>query len=181
MIIVVAGRRVDAAGTTASRFPVGHVTSVKEKLKSLFVSLKPMALISSAACGADLLALEAAGELGIQRSIVLPFDQQQFKSSSVTDRPGEWGNMYDKICEQVAKEEGLQVHNYPKDDDETYRRTNIDILEKAKALADKSGSKERTAVIVWDGQPRDKDDITWHFKKEAEQRGFTITEINTLT
>jgi len=180
MIIALAGRRVDAAGAAVSRFPIQQLDTVKRKLIELFKQLQPRALISSAACGADLLALEVAGELGIRRCIVLPFDQQQFKSSSVTDRPGDWGNMYDEICKQVVCEDGLIVLNYPQNDDETYRRSNIDIIEKAKALADKHDSKNLVAVIVWDGRPRDDGDITDHFRKQAKDRGFKIQEVHTL-
>ena len=51
----------------------------------------PARLIRSAACGADLLALDIAGEFGVERHVVLPFAVQAFRASSVTDRPGEWG------------------------------------------------------------------------------------------
>lgn len=181
MIIALAGRRVDAADAAVSRFPLQQVDTVKRKLNDLFKQLEPKTLVCSAACGADLLALEVAGELGIQRSIVLPFDQQQFRSSSVTDRPGDWGNMYDKICKQVTGEGGLEVLNYPPNDDETYRRSNVDIIEKAKDLANKYDSKNLVVVIVWDGKPRDGGDITDHFRNEAKSRGFALNEINTLT
>jgi hypothetical protein len=177
MIIALAGRRIDASGAKAIRFPLSKVGEVKEKLKALFISIKPKALVCSAACGADLLALQVAGELGIQRSIVIPFDQQLFKSTSVSDRPGDWDVLYDTICDEAVTEEGIEVLNYPQNEDETYRRTNIYILEKAKELADKYGSGDLTAVIVWDGKSRDESDITYHFRKEAEARDFTIHEV----
>jgi len=180
MIIALAGRRIDAQGAKAIRFPLSKVDEVKEKLKALFISTKPKALVCSAACGADLLALQVAGELGIQRSIVIPFDQQLFKATSVTDRPGDWGLLYDAICDAAVTEEGIEVLNYPQNDDETYRRINIDILEKAKALANKYGSHDLTAVIVWDGKSREEGDITGHFRKEASTRDFTIHEVITL-
>jgi hypothetical protein len=179
MIIALAGRRIDAVGAKAVRFPLNKIESVKEKLGTIFISLKPNALVSSGACGADLLALEVAGSMNIPRSMVLPFDQKLFRSASVTDRPGDWGNFYDKICKEVAQEEGIKVLSYPKDDDETYRKTNIDILERAEALAEKYGVPGNlVAIIVWEGKPKDKDDTTAHFKKEAEKRHF---EIRTLT
>jgi hypothetical protein len=181
MIIALAGRRIDAPGAKAIRFPLSKVGEVKEKLKALFISIKPKALVCSAACGADLLALQVAGELGIQRSIVIPFDEQLFKSTSVTDRPGDWGVLYDTTCVAAATEEGIEVLDYPQNEDETYRRTNIDILEKAKALAEKYGSGDLTAVIVWDGKSREEGDITDHFRKEAKARGFTIHEVFTLS
>ena len=109
MIIALAGRRIDAPDAKASRFPLSKVDEVKEKLRALFISLKPKTLVCSAACGADLLALQVAGELGIQRSILIPFDEQLFKSTSVMDRPGDWDLLYDKICDAVANEEGIDL------------------------------------------------------------------------
>src|SRR5215475_9263435 len=87
MIVALAGRRIDAEGSESIRFPMKNVELVKERLRTLFISLKPQVLVCSAACGADLVALQVAGELKIRRSIVLPFAQAAFKSSSVVDRP----------------------------------------------------------------------------------------------
>jgi len=179
MIVALAGRRIDALGAKDIRFPLSNADEVKEKLKALFISLKPAALVSSAACGADLLALQVADKLNIQRAIVLPFDQQLFKSTSVTDRPGDWGELYDQVCQAVINEEGINVLNYSPDDPETYRQTNVDILETAMDLGRKHDSKNFTAVIVWEGKPKDEDDTTEHFRNEATRSGFKIFEIIT--
>ena len=47
-------------------------------------------LVCSAACGADLIALQAAGRVSLRRRIVLPFEPSRFRDSSVVDRPGDW-------------------------------------------------------------------------------------------
>jgi hypothetical protein len=174
MIIALAGRRIDAADAKVVRFPLTKAKKVKERLKVLLSSLRPEALISSAACGSDLLGLEVAGELAIPRSIVLPFDQALFKITSVTDRPGDWGSGYDRICSEVIKEDGLKVLHYDRDDDETYRKSNIDILQKAKELAVMHGSADLVAVIVWEGESKDENDTTEHFKNQAIKEGFDI-------
>ena len=54
-------------------------------------------LVCSVACGADLVALEAAERLGRRRRIVLPFAAERFRMTSVTDRPGDWGPMFDRM------------------------------------------------------------------------------------
>jgi len=181
MIVALAGRRIDAEGSESERFPLTNVGLVKEKLKALLISLKPQVLISSAACGSDLIALQVAGELNIRRSIVLPFSQAAFKLSSVIDRPGDWGNLFDTICLEVSNEEKMVERNYPQNDDETYRKANLDILERAKILAEKFGSlQEMVAIVVWEGKPKSENDTTEHFKKNAEARHFTIQEIITV-
>ena len=181
MIVALAGRRIDKPGEKTTRFPLNNIDLVKERLRKLFISLNPTALVCSGACGADLLALEVTGELSIARSMVIPFEPQLFKSESVEDRPGNWGALFDSMYEQVNKEEKVQVLNYPVDDDDTYRKTNIDILNRAEVLAEKTeAEKNILVIIVWEGRSKDKNDITAHFKKEAKRRGFKIKEINTL-
>ena len=181
MIVALAGRRIDEPGEDAIHFPLKNINAVKEQLRKLFISLRPTALVCSGACGADLLALEVAGELGIARSMVMPFEPGLFKSISVEDRPGNWGALFDSMYEDVNKEEKVQVMNYPGDDDETYRKTNIDILNRAEGLAEKMDAvKNILVIIVWEGRSKGKNDITAHFKKEAGLRGFKTEEINTL-
>jgi len=179
MVIALAGRRIDAPGAEVNRFPLANVAKVKEDLRKLFISTRPVALVCSGACGADLIALEVAGSLNIRRSMVLPFDAALFKSTSVTDRPGDWGDLYDKICKEVADEEKIQVLGYSENDEEGYVKTNLGILKRAEVLAGKYEVSEIVAVIVWEGTPKDKDDITEHFKETAEKNNFNIEEIFT--
>ncbi|MGZ8556763.1 MAG: hypothetical protein ACXWWC_00440 [Chitinophagaceae bacterium] len=181
MIVALAGRRIDEPGGEAIHFPLKNINTVRDRLKKCFNSLKPRALVCSGACGADLLALAVAGELNIARSMVIPFEPQLFKSKSVEDRPGNWGALFDSMYEQVNEEEKVRVMNYPDAEDDTYRKTNIEILNRAEVLAEQiDAEKNILVIIVWDGSPKNKNDITSHFKKEAELRGFKIEEINTL-
>jgi hypothetical protein len=180
MVIALAGRRIDAPGAEVNRFPLANVDKVKEDLRKFFISTRPDALVCSGACGADLIALEVAGSLNIRRSVVLPFDAALFKSTSVIDRPGDWGDLYDKICKDVVDEEKIQVLGYSEHDDEAYLKTNFGILKRAEALADKYEVSEIVAVLVWEGRPKDKDDITEHFKETAEKKNFKIEEIITI-
>src|SRR4030095_14961952 len=112
MVVALAGRRISAPGSNPLRFPVENVSKVREKLKRFFASTRPDVLVSSGACGADLLALEIAGSVGILRSIVLPFDPPKFRTTSVTDRPGDWGQLFDQVCKEVEREEKIHVQDY---------------------------------------------------------------------
>src|SRR5215813_6025457 len=64
-VIVEAGRRVDAADATVVRFPPQNVPEVREKIRRLLEMQKPVAIVSSAACGADLLLLDVAGGMNV--------------------------------------------------------------------------------------------------------------------
>lgn len=183
MIAVLAGRRVDAADAPVARFPLKNVEKVKEKLQRLFTANNIDYLVSSGACGADLIALDVAGHLDISRKMVLPFGAETFRSSSVTDRPGNWGELFDTIHEELKKQSNVITLKYTQDDDEAYEKTNFDILNTADILFEKSndaGDEKKVAIIIWEGAPKDSNDTTDHFRKEAGKRGYQIEEINSL-
>jgi hypothetical protein len=194
MIIALAGRRIDALDAQTPRFPLNNTTKVQKCISALFVEHKATALVCSGACGADLLALDAAGKLGLRRRIVLPFDCERFRKSSVTDRPGEWGDLFDRISREVKAAGDLVVLDNIGEEEEAYAAVNQAILDEAIALArqddvndshaknNSSSLKERVlAVIVWDGaKPVKKEDLTAMFAQAAQERGLRIAEIPTL-
>jgi hypothetical protein len=176
MIIALAGRRVDAIGAKQSRFsPESEsIERVRRRLRAMLISKGSIALISSAACGADLLALEEAGLLGIRRKIVLPFSRAKFRSTSVVDRPGNWGPLYDKAVEEVEVQGDLIVLE-PGLEDGAYVKTNHTIIEKAIALGHDL-KYAVAAVRVWEGKSRGTGDLTEEFGLYAKKRGITLIE-----
>lgn len=54
---------------------------VRQRLVDMLAAERADALVRSAACGADLIALEEAERLGIRRCVVLPFSPDQFTFS----------------------------------------------------------------------------------------------------
>ena len=85
-VAVVAGRRVDAPGTEAP-FPFENVSLVQTRLTEFFLQNNVCKLVSSAACGADLVALKVARIADVQSRIVLPYDELTFLRSSVLTVP----------------------------------------------------------------------------------------------
>lgn len=186
MIVTLAGRRIDAHNAQITRFPLGLSSIVRKRIHSLLVEQKATTLVSSAACGADLLALDVAGELGIRRRVILPFEAERFRALSVIDRPGEWGNLFDRIITEVRAKKDLIFLHERRADEVKFVRTNASILDEAISLA-RSRLLERhrtmpekiVAVIVWEGRSHGKDDITVDFAKEATARSIPIIEIAT--
>jgi len=180
MVVALAGRRIDATDAKSARFPSELAESVKKRLIDCLKSANATHLVCSAACGADLLALQAAEELIIQKTVILPFDAGTFRSTSVTDRPGDWGIIYDKIVRELKGTEQFIALNYDKEDHKVYEKTNLHILDHAQKIALEHSSGQPLALIVWEGKPKDADDTTYHFMQEAKKRGFLIKEINTF-
>lgn len=187
MIIALAGRRIDAHDATIPRFPLENVAAVRECLHAFFVDHEVTVLVCSAACGADLLALDVAGELGIWRRIVFPFEQNRFRATSVVDRPGEWEAVFDRIIREVQAEGNFVILSEDGEDDAVFAAANKVILDQALLLArqmphdrGEQSTDPVQAVLVWDGQSRGEGDLTAHFADEARARGLAIIEIATI-
>ncbi len=181
MIIALAGRRIDAHATAVPRFPLAKSSDVYKEVLALLQEQSTTAFVSSAACGADLLALQAAGQLGIERHIILPFSPERFRTRSVCDRPGAWGALFDQIIRDVEVAGHLELLNEDKEDLATFLHTNRVILNRAQTLArgDALPPLGVLAVIVWEGQSRGDDDMTADFAHEASARGLPVREIST--
>jgi hypothetical protein len=178
-VIALAGRRIDAPDAHSSAFAIDSVAIVAARLRDLLKELDPTALVASAACGADLLALQIAGELGIRRRVVLPFDAARFRASSVTDRPdARWGPLYDEVLAEVRASNDLVTLSVAGDANAAYAAANEAILDQAQAVAGADGNL--IAAVVWEGErpPRD-GDVTRDFATAAVRRGFELRVVST--
>jgi len=178
MIIALAGRRVDAIDASEPRFPLQNVGRVSLAVRALLQQQDATAVVSSAACGADLIGLSEAGKLGLRRRIVLPFGRQQFRETSVVDRPGDWGELYDSFLDGVEAMGDLVVINKVTED-EAYSAANRDIVEEAITLG-RQRVEPVGAALVWDGASRGKKDYTEQFGAQARNRGLAVFEVLTI-
>jgi hypothetical protein len=195
VIVAFAGRRIDAQDATTARFPLTRVNFVRDRIEALFRRERVNTLICSAACGADLIALRVAQELGIGYQVILPFASDRFRVTSVTDRPASqdwnWGELFDQVIDGAPKSGGLVVVEAGEDSQAGYQAVNRAILDAAlRQEQDKKipsptqashGSHQVQALIVWDGHARDDHDLTRHFAEEARVRGLVVREILTLS
>ena len=182
-VVALAGRRIDAEPTDEPKFPFERVGAVRDAITAKLMSEQARALVCSAACGADLLALDAAEELELRTRVILPFSKVQFRSTSVTDRPRAdfWGSMFDRLIAKARGRGDLVELDRAVGDDAAYSAANRAIVEEAKVLA--QGSSQQTApiaMIVWNGAPRGSSDLTQEFADLAKAQGFTVIEVQTL-
>jgi hypothetical protein len=178
MIIALAGRRVDEADAKQHRFPANNVDIVRERIRTMLQTQCALALVGSAACGADLLALSEAAKLGLRRRVVLPFDREKFRTTSVTDRQGDWGLLYDNLLNEVEKSGDLLVIQLnPKEN--AYAVANHVVVDEAVSLGQQL-QHPVTAVLVWDGKSRGEGDLTEEFGVYARNKGVRVIEVMTL-
>lgn len=175
-VIAGVGRRVDPPDAAEPRFPAGVVPRVTELVRGFLHEQGARAVVGSAACGADLILHGVAGELGLARRVVLPFDPARFRATSVVDRPGDWGERYDRLLHELGPRD-LVILGLP-EGDYAYARTNEAILDEADRLD--GGIGARAALLIWNGRSRGPGDLTAHFAEAARGRGFDVHEIPTI-
>jgi hypothetical protein len=174
LVAALAGRRIDAPDVFPARFPLNRVPAVKIAISSALKREGITDLVCSAACGADLIALAAAEELNIRRRIVLPFDVQEFKNTSVVDRPGDWEGLYNRLTSTAGLTGDLTVLNGESDDEASYSRANYEIIRQAVSI-----SPNALAIIVWEGGSRGKDDVTKEFRSLALKAKLRLLTVET--
>ena len=178
MILALVGRRVDAKDAKPPRFPLQNVERVGGAVYRLLVQQGATAVVSSAACGADLIGLAEAGRLGVRRRVVLPFSREKFRQTSVIDRPGEWAGLYDAVLDEVDAAGDLVVIRET-DKADAYRAASALILGETIAMGEER-HEAAGAVMVWDGKSCGNPDYTAEFGAEARRRGLAIFEIMTV-
>lgn len=175
-VAALAGRRIDSKDSGKKRFPLTEAENVAKKLFQHFQNEKVKHLFCSAACGADIIAIEVANELGIPCTIVIPFTRKIFKKTSVLDRPGDWGDRFDRLINTVQENNKLIQLGFNPDDVTAFSKTNSWILSNAL----KSELPQKLAFVVWEGQPRGNDDFTAEFLDSAHSQGFKTKSILTI-
>jgi hypothetical protein len=174
-VVAVAGRRVDALGAEPSRFPARNIALVEQAVSQLLGDLVAEAVVTSAANGADLICAKWAMQHEVSLHVVLPFDVDEFKRRSVTDRPGDWGALYDRAIEYARQRGTLHLLGAQTDDESAaYLRANSAILDEAAG-----DGNEPHALIVWDGNEREHNDFTVAFADEAKRRGIPVRAVMT--
>jgi hypothetical protein len=180
-VVALAGRRVDDEGTNPPRFPVANVTLVRDRLARMLVAENAAELVCSAACGADLIALQEAQRLGLRCRIVLPFNADRFRETSVVDRPGDWGPSFDQLIADARTRNGLLVLDGSDDDGEVaYAAANEVITCEAKQLAQAHSPRRLVAVVVWEGAARTGSDATKGFQDMTAKAGFEQRTLMTI-
>ena len=181
-VVALAGRRIDLPEAQVPRFPLGNVQEVGRRIYEVLCEMHVVALVCSAACGADLVALEQAKQLGLRRRVVLPFAPERFRETSVVDRPGDWGPLYDQQVVATAAAGDLLVLDGAIGGETAYSAANEAIVHEAQALA-RTAQPDRAhrliAILVWEGAPRPGSDATARFRDLTRYAGFEEQSIST--
>ncbi|MDP3960222.1 MAG: hypothetical protein Q8Q26_09230 [Pseudorhodobacter sp.] len=175
-IACLAGRRIDEVDADTPRFPLHRADAVGEAIAAVLAERKIVRLVCAAACGADILALEACEAQAIPATIILPFSVAVFREVSVIDRPGDWGPRFDHVIARARAHSDLIELGYAETDQHAFDKANREIVARVSAL----GADEHLAILVWNGVARGEKDATADLADRARAAGFQIVEVSTM-
>ena len=92
---------------------------------------------------------------------------------SVTDRPGNWGELFDAIVARADHSGDLVVLSENGNRDDAFTLANRTIIAQSLTIA----ASSRHAVVVWEGTERSGSDFTAEFAEFANAVGFVRREI----
>ena len=102
-VLVFAGHMVDVPGRSEPRFPAALAPAVDVAIRERLARLHQPIVYASAACGADLICIEAALDVGAEVNIVLPFDRDDFLRTSVAVGGGVWVDRFDRALARASR------------------------------------------------------------------------------
>jgi hypothetical protein len=179
VIASLAGRRIDAPDADPERFPEELESRVAQRIADALIERRITTLVCAAACGSDLLALDAARRSGIAARVVLPYAIEDFRRSSVTDRGPGWGSEFDRLIGDAQERGEVRILGLDVHDPKAYEETNEAILDEALAIA--GGDPDQVvALAVWDGAIPGRVDYTAAFAEAARGRGVRVESIPIL-
>jgi hypothetical protein len=100
----------------------------------------------------------------------------------VTDRPGNWGPLFDRLVAAAETAGDLVTLSSTGDDDAAYAAANEVIIKEAEALAGSTSDGVRlrlVAVIVWEGSARVGTDASGGLLTLATKAGFEERSVST--
>ena len=153
-VIIFSGHMIDASDRLRARFPTALVPAVAKEIKERLNRCDAQIGISSAACGSDLLFIEAMIERGAEIHVVLPWRKEQFLRTSVAinDDPN-WTQKFDHLLDEVTSVTYLSQQSAP-GGNLGYVYCSDCMNGMALYRAETIGS-DVTPIAVWDGKKGD--------------------------
>lgn len=153
-VVVFCGHMIDRPSRSHYRFPPELEPAVYAAICDRLQQLDARLGYASAACGADILFLEAIRELQGELHIILPYNRQQFIQDSVDIIPAaNWVERFHRLTEQ-ATEVIVASNQKLRENDVVYEYSNRLLHGLAKIRAEQLGT-DLIPLAVWNGKPGD--------------------------
>lgn len=149
-VAVFSGYLLDEPGRATPRLPARDESAVRAAIDELLDRGSFVAGLSAAACGADILFLEALQARGCATRIVLPHAPSAFRQRSVTSIAGEgWGVRFDAVLARAS--EVTLVSDLPGED--LSYQFHGEVMAGLARLMARTLDAQLVGVAYWDGNP----------------------------
>ena len=156
-VVLFAGHMIDRADRKVPRFPAYLEADVAAAIRKALDEVDATIGFSSAACGADLLFIEAMHDRGGHVHVVLPYEPQPFIADSVAIVPdGNWVERFNCAMEDERTDVSLASHGRGIQDSVAFEYCNEFLFGLASLQAARLGA-ELAPIAVWDGFPGNDD------------------------
>ncbi len=150
-VAVFAGHRPDLPGRRKPRLPAEALPGLRGRLLEWLRENRVRIVYSSAAAGSDLVLLDCARELGLERHVFLPYPEEGFLRRSVGECGPEW---VEKFREALAQADTVTVvEDQTPQDDGAALRFCIKLLTAAASSMASAADWPLKPLAVWDGLP----------------------------
>ncbi|HQR11496.1 MAG TPA: adenylate/guanylate cyclase domain-containing protein [Casimicrobiaceae bacterium] len=102
-VVAFSGHMIDRPDRASPRFPARLEAQVAAALRERIAAWGPAIGYAQAACGADILFLEAMQDAGMQTQIVLPFLPQDYIRTSVSFAGADWIDRFHRVLERANR------------------------------------------------------------------------------
>ncbi len=176
-VVVFSGHMIDRPKRAVPRFPPQFERTVYKAILKRLKELNVGFGYASAACGSDILFLEAVLEAGGEIHIMLPYDKEQFAHDSVDIIPGsDWRARYEQLLDRAAQV--LTASNNKMDEGSVYYDyANLLLLGLAKKCAEQLET-DLVPMAVWDGNQGDGFGGTATVIEHWREHGHTVEVID---
>lgn len=176
-VVVFSGHTIDRKSRQTPRFPQHLEAKVYHAIRDRLKQLDARLGYASAACGADILFLEAIVDLQGEAHIVLPYEQEQFLQDAVDIVPdGNWVERFNRVTQQATQVIVASNHQQ-QGGDVVYEYTNRLLQGLAKMRAEQLET-ELLPMAVWNGQPSNDPGGTASAIKNWQQSGYQVEIID---
>jgi hypothetical protein len=150
-LVMYTGHMIDQATRAIPRFPLSIESAVAAAIRQRLELIRPLASYGSAACGSDILCLEAMRAVGGETHIVLPFPPADFLRISVDIGPGGWAERFERVLAEATSVTVTSAHR-AHGSTSTFEYANLVLTGKARLRAQTLGA-DLIGLAVWDGKP----------------------------
>lgn len=151
-VVVFSGHTIDPPGRSKLRFPPQMESTVYQAIRDRLAQLDASLGYASAACGSDILFLEAILERKGEAHIVLPYNKEQFIKNAVDIIPGSnWIERFEQVLKQAT--EVIVASNRKLQESHILYEYGNRLLHGLAKMRSEQLDTELVPLAVWNGKP----------------------------